>query len=875
MPKRLVIVESPAKARTISGYLGPDFVVESSVGHIRDLPDSAAEIPEKYKGESWARLGVDVEHGFEPLYVVDPDKKKTVAQLKKQLANADELLLATDEDREGEAIAWHLLEVLKPKVPVRRMVFHEITRDAIEQALDETREVDERLVDAQESRRILDRLYGYEVSPVLWKKVMRGLSAGRVQSVATRLVVQRERERMAFRAAEWWDMVATFDPVVAEGDEVRPGGSADAVSSRERFEARLVSLDGQRVATGRDFGPDGKLRGEAPQLDEEAARGLADRLQGSSFQVARVERKPYVRRPSPPFMTSTLQQEASRKLRYSAQTTMRLAQRLYENGYITYMRTDSTTLSESALTAARAQVTALFGADYVPPEPRRYERKVKNAQEAHEAIRPSGDHFRTPQDVRSELSTDEHALYELIWMRTVASQMKDAHGQTVSLRIAADSNAGEAVEFGASGTVITFRGFLAAYEEGRDADRAAQEEDEERRLPNLGEGDSVELRALEPQDHATSPPARYTEATLVRTLEELGIGRPSTYASILGTILDRGYVFKRGTALVPAFLAFSVVGLLEKHFGRLVDYDFTASMEDDLDRIAAGDEQRVEWLGRFYFGDGTGGLHELVSDLGAIDAREINSLEIGDGIVLRVGRYGPYLERDGQRASVPEELAPDELTLEKAEELLSQPSGDRELGTHPETGLPIVARNGRYGPYVTEVLPEDSKEKPRTASLFKTMSLDTIGLDDAVRLLEIPRVVGVPEDGEEVVARNGRYGPYVQQGKESRSLESEEQLFTIDLPGALALLAQPRQRRGQRAAATKPLRELGTDPVGGREIVLKEGRFGPYVTDGETNASLRKGDDPETVTLDRAVELLAERRAKGPAKRGGRRRKAS
>jgi DNA topoisomerase I len=574
-------------------------------------------------------------------------------------------------------------------------------------------------------------------------------------------------------------------------------------------------------------------------------------------------------------MTSTLQQEASRKLRYSAQTTMRLAQRLYENGYITYMRTDSTTLSESALTAAREQVTSLFGADYVPAAPRRYERKVKNAQEAHEAIRPSGDRFRTPQDVRSELSPDEHALYELIWMRTLASQMKDAQGQTVSLRIAADSSASESVEFGASGTVITFRGFLAAYEEGRDDDRAAQEGDEERRLPNLAEGDSVELRALEPQGHETSPPARYTEATLVRTLEELGIGRPSTYASILGTILDRGYVFKRGTALVPAFLAFSVVGLLEKHFGRLVDYDFTASMEDDLDRIAAGDEQRVEWLGRFYFGEGTAGLHELVSDLGAIDAREINSLEIGDGIVLRVGRYGPYLERDGQRASVPEELAPDELTVEMAEELLAQPSGDRELGTHPDTGLPIVARTGRYGPYVTEVLPEGAKEKPRTASLFKTMSLDTIGLDDALRLLEIPRVVGVAEDGEEVVARNGRYGPYVQKGKESRSLESEEQIFTIDLPGALALLAQPRQRRGQRAAATKPLRELGADPVGGKEIVLKEGRFGPYVTDGETNASLRKGDDPETVTLDRAVELLAERRAKGPTKRGGGRRKAS
>ena len=854
MPKRLVIVESPAKARTIAGYLGPEFVVESSVGHIRDLPDSAAEVPEKYKGEPWARLGVDVEHGFEPLYVVDPDKKKTVAQLRKELADADELLLATDEDREGEAIAWHLLEVLKPKVPARRMVFHEITRDAIERALDETRDVDERLVDAQESRRILDRLYGYEVSPVLWKKIMRGLSAGRVQSVATRLVVERERERMAFRAAAWWDLLATFDP--------------------ESFEARLVSLGGQRVATGRDFGPDGKLRGEAHPLDETAARGLAERLEGASFHVARVERKPYVRRPSPPFMTSTLQQEASRKLRYSAQTTMRLAQRLYENGYITYMRTDSTTLSESALTAAREQASSLFGADFVPPQPRRYERKVKNAQEAHEAIRPSGDRFRTPQDVRSELSPDEHALYELIWMRTIASQMKDAQGQTVSLRIAGESTAAESVEFGASGTVITFRGFLAAYEEGRDIDRPAQEDDEERRLPNLAEGDPVELRALEPQGHETSPPARYTEATLVRTLEELGIGRPSTYASILGTILDRGYVFKRGTALVPAFLAFSVVSLLEQHFGRLVDYDFTARMEDDLDRIAAGDEHRVEWLGRFYFGDGSGGLHELVSDLDAIDAREINSLEIGEGIVLRVGRYGPYLERDGQRASVPDELAPDELTLERAEELLAQPTGDRELGTDPETGLPISARTGRYGPYVTEVLPEGSKEKPRTASLFKTMSLETVSLDDALRLLQLPRVVGVAEDGEEVVARNGRYGPFVQKGKESRSLESEEQLFTTDLPGALALLAQPRQRRGQRATA-KPLREIGTDPVGGREIVLKEGRFGPYVTDGETNASLRKGDDPETIALDRAVELLAERRAKGPAKGSTRRRRGS
>jgi DNA topoisomerase-1 len=588
--------------------------------------------------------------------------------------------------------------------------------------------------------------------------------------------------------------------------------------------------------------------------------------------VRSVDEKPYSRRPAPPFMTSTLQQEASRKLRFTAQTTMRVAQRLYERGYITYMRTDSTSLSEAALTAARRQATELFGAESVPAAPRQYDRRVKNAQEAHEAIRPAGDRFRAPTEIKGELDRDELGLYELIWRRTLASQLVDAKGHTVSIRLGAVISDGRDAEFGVSGTVITVRGFLVVYEEGRD-DEA--DEDADPTLPDLKEGDRVELRELEAQGHETTPPARYTEATLVKALEERGIGRPSTYASILATIVDRGYVVKRGTALVPTFLAFAVTRLLEQHYGRLVDYDFTARMEDDLDRIAAGDEHRVEWLGRFYFGDGTGGLHELVSDLGAIDAREINSLEIGDGIVLRVGRYGPYLERGEQRASVPEELAPDELTLEKAEELLSQPSGDRELGTHPETGLPIVARTGRYGPYVTEVLPEGSKEKPRTASLFKTMSLDTVTLEDAVRLFEIPRVVGVAEDGEEVVARNGRYGPYIQKEKESRSLESEEQLFTIDMAGALALLAQPRQRRGQQRAATKPLRELGTDPVGGKEIVLKEGRFGPYVTDGETNASLRKGDDPETVTLDRAVELLAERRAKGPAKKSGRRRKAS
>jgi DNA topoisomerase-1 len=857
--KRLVIVESPAKAKTIAGYLGKDFVVESSVGHIRDLPDSAAAIPEQYKGEPWARLGVDVERDFEPLYVVDPDKRKKVSELRKLLADSDELLLATDEDREGEAIAWHLLQVLKPKVPARRMVFHEITREAIERALDETREVDQRLVDAQETRRILDRLYGYEVSPVLWKKIMRGLSAGRVQSVATRLVVERERERMRFVAAGWWDLLATYDP--------------------DSFEARLVSVDGKRVAQGRDFGPDGQLRSEgALRLDEESARGLAGRLEGASFRVARVERKPYVRRPSPPFMTSTLQQEASRKLRLTAQTTMRVAQRLYENGYITYMRTDSTTLSESALAAARAQAASLYGPEYVPAEPRRYERRVKNAQEAHEAIRPSGDAFRTPQEVRGELSPDEQALYELIWMRTIASQMKDAAGQTVSLRVAGTSSAGEQAEFGASGTVITFRGFLAAYEEGRDEEGSAARngDADERRLPNLSEGDAVELRALEPQGHETTPPPRFTEATLVRTLEELGIGRPSTYASIIGTILDRGYVFKKGTALVPSFLAFSVVGLLERHFGRLVDYDFTARMEDDLDRIAAGDEERTGWLRRFYFGtDGDEGLHELVSDLGGIDAREINSIEIGDGIVLRVGRYGPFLESDGRRASVPDDVAPDELTVERARELLEQPSGDRSLGVDPETGRELLVRSGRYGPYVTEALPDGSSEKPRTASLFKSMSPETVTVEDALRLLRLPRVVGVAEDGEEVVARNGRYGPYVQKGSESRSLESEEQLLEIGLEEALALLAQPRRRRGQRQAAAPPLKELGPDPVSGKPIVLKEGRFGPYVTDGETNASLRRGDDPEAVTLDRAVELLAERRAKGPAKRPARRRKAS
>ena len=725
-----------------------------------------------------------------------------VAALKKKLKDADELLLATDEDREGEAIAWHLLQELKPKVPTRRMVFHEITKGAIEEALANPRDVDEALVDSQETRRILDRLYGYEVSPVLWKKVMPRLSAGRVQSVATRLVVERERERMLFVAAAYWDIEGAFDPGA--------------------FAARLVQLEGKRVAQGRDFGQDGQLKADAVQLSEEDARGLVSRLDGAAFAVRSVEDKPYTRRPAPPFMTSTLQQEASRKLRFTAQTTMRVAQRLYERGYITYMRTDSTTLSETALTAARTQARELYGADYVPDAPRRYERKVKNAQEAHEAIRPSGDRFRLPDQVRGELDRDEQSLYELIWMRTVASQMADARGQTRTMRLGATSSAGEDAEFGVSGTVITFRGFLAAYEEGRD--EAADADDEERRLPDLKPGDEVRALALEPQGHETSPPARYTEATLVKALEDRGIGRPSTYASILGTILDRGYVVKKGTALVPTFLAFAVTKLLEEHYGKLVDYGFTASMEDDLDKIAAGEEQRVDWLTRFYKGaDGEPGLHAMVTDhLDEIDARAVNSIEIPrSDIVVRVGRYGPYLERGDERASLPEDIVPDELTPERAEELLSAPSGGRVLGEDPESGRPVMVRSGRYGPYVTEELPEDAEEKPRTASLFQSMSPETVTLDDALRLLSLPRVVG-EADGEQVLARNGRYGPYLEKGKETRSLESEEQIFSIDLDQALAILAAPKQRRG-RGAPKPPLAELGPRPLV-RASTYRQGR---------------------------------------------------
>jgi DNA topoisomerase-1 len=859
-----VIVESPTKARTIASYLGKGYVVESSMGHIRDMPDRAAEIPAKYRKEPWARLGVNIEADFQPLYVVNTAKKQQVSKLRQLLRDSDELLLATDEDREGEAIAWHLLEELKPRVPARRMVFHEITPQAIAQAVANPRGLDEGLVEAYQTRRVLDRLYGYEVSPVLWKKVMPQLSAGRVQSVAVRLIVERERERMAFRPARYWDLEAVFAPAAHR--------QAAADQEASSFPATLVSVDGRRVAQGRDFTAAGELRsnGSARQpailhLDGAAAAGLADRLQGASFSVSAVERKPYRRAPYAPFRTTTLQQEASRKLGFSAKYTMQVAQRLYENGFITYMRTDSVTLSQTAVAAARAQARELYGAEYIPESPRVYSSKVKSAQEAHEAIRPAGDRFRMPESTR--LSGDELRLYDLVWKRTVASQMKDATGESVTVRAAGHSSAGEVAEFAATGKVISFYGFLKAYVEGSD-DPEAELDDMERRLPRLAEGDPLTALRLAAAEHATRPPARYTEASLVRELEEREIGRPSTYASIIGTILDRGYVFRKGTALVPSFVAFAVVTLLERHFAHLVDYDFTARMEEALDEIARGEAARVPWLRRFYFGaDGEEGLKELVSDLGEIDARDVSSFPLDDtGIVVRVGRYGPYLERDGQRATVPPDMAPDELTPEVAAELLSRPAAEKVLGTDPDTGATIVTKSGRYGPYVTEQLPEGSpaSAKPRSASLLSSMDPDSVTLDDALKLLSLPRVLG-EIDGEQVTVRNGRYGPYAKKGADSRSLDSEEQLFTLTLGQARELFAQPKtQRRRARAAAAAPLRELGDDPATGKPVVLREGRFGPYVSDGETNASLRRGDTVESVTLQRAAELLAQRRAAPP-----------
>ena len=867
--KPLVIVESPAKARTIAGLLGPDYVVESSVGHIRDLPRRAQEVPTAYKAESWARLGVDVDNGFKPLYVVAPEKRDVVSRLKKMVKQASEVYLATDEDREGESIAWHLSEVLSPTVPVKRMVFHEITPAAISRAVQEWRELDRRLVDAQEARRILDRLYGYEVSPVLWKKVMPRLSAGRVQSVATRMVVERERARMRFRAGTWWDLEGTFVATAEAGPA---------------FGATLVAVGGTPVATGRDFSDAGTLdTAEVVLLGEAEATRLSEALAGQPFTVKSVTEKPYRRSPAAPFMTSTLQQEASRKLRFGAQRTMQVAQRLYEQGWITYMRTDSTTLSDEALTAARGQAAQLYGDEYVPSSPRRYERKVKNAQEAHEAIRPSGEVFRTPDEAGRELSGDSLRLYDLIWKRTVASQMADATGTSAQVRLVgtpADAGAAEEAEFSASGTVILFPGFLRAYVEGSD-DPDAELAERDVQLPPLSEGDSLSATALEPKSHSTQPPARFTEASLVKALEELGVGRPSTYASIISTIQDRGYVWKKGTALVPSFTAFAVVGLLERYFGDLVDYSFTATMEDELDGIAQGEQEALPWLTRFYFGapdgkSGNGGgevdmrrglKEDVAAHLGAIDAREVNSIPIGadaDGheIVVRVGRYGPYLQRGEERASLPEDLAPDELTVERAGELLLAPSGDRTLGTDDSSGLPVLVRSGRFGPYVQLGEATDGN-KPRTASLFKSMHPDTVTLEQAVELLTLPRVVGNdPATGEEIQALNGRFGPYLKKGTDTRSLPQEEQLLTVGLDEAVALFAQPKTRRGQGSA--QPLRELGADPDSGAPVVVRSGRFGPYVTDGTTNASLRRGDDPDTITIERAAELLGDRRAAGP-----------
>ena len=864
----LVIVESPNKVRSIQSYLGDDYVVDSSVGHIRDLPQNADQVPAKYKGESWSRLGVDIANGFEPVYVISEGKRPQITKLKKLLKDADELVLATDEDREGEAIAWHLLDELKPKVPVKRIVFNEITKEAIQRAIGNPRDVDMDLVDAQETRRILDRLYGYEVSPVLWKKVMSGLSAGRVQSVATRLVVERERERMAFRTASYWDLDATFD--------------AGAEKEPRHFPARLSTVGGKRVATGSSFADDGTLKKtDVALLDEAAATALAAGLTDAPFTVSSVESKPYTRKPYAPFRTTTLQQEASRKFGFGAARTMQVAQRLYEGGYITYMRTDSITLSQTALNAARSQVRELYGDSYLPSAPRTYSGKVKNAQEAHEAIRPAGESFRTPQ--QAGLRGDEAKLYELIWKRTLASQMKDAKGEQLSIRLSATTtDTGEAVEFTASGRTITFHGFLKAYVESREDDGAG--DDQQTKLPQLAEGDAVSAHELTPAGHETKPPARYTEASLIKELEEREIGRPSTYASIIGTIQNRGYVFKKGTALVPAWIAFSVVRLMERHFPRLVDYSFTAELEGVLDEVSHGRSERVAVLESFWNGgnDGDTGLKRLVENLPDIDARENATFDLGDGIALRVGRYGPYVEgppmvpgeggsETPTRANVPEDLPPDELTLAKAKELLANPAGaEKSLGTHPETGLELVVKNGRFGPYVTEALPDDAPKsaKPRTASLFRSMDMDAVGIDDAVKLLSLPRVVGHDAEGVEITAQNGRYGPYLKKGTDSRSLESEEQLFTLTEEEALAIYAQPKTYG--RRAAKPPLKELGEDPVSGKPIVAKDGRFGVYVTDGETNASLRKDDDVETLTAERAQELLAERRAKGPAKKSTR-----
>ena len=882
MAKALIIVESPAKARTIAKYLGKDFVVESSIGHIRDLPSRADEIPEAYRKKPWARTGVDVENDFKPLYVVPGEKKAQVKKLKDLLKDASALYLATDEDREGEAIAWHLKEVLAPKVPTKRMVFHEITEKAIKNALKEPRSIDQSLVDAQEARRILDRLYGYEVSPILWRKVAPRLSAGRVQSVATRLCVQRERERIAFRSGEYWGLLAQLQ----KGDA--------------SFASELQEVAGKRVAIGKDFDDaTGKLKStDVVLLGERSARALEGALSALPFTVADVQKKPFTQKPYAPFITSTLQQEASRKLRFTAQRAMRTAQRLYENGYITYMRTDSTTLSQEALNAARTQIAELFGADFLPAEPRVYANKVKGAQEAHEAIRPAGDSFKTPESVKGELDDDAFRLYDLIWKRTMASQMKDAFGERTQVKIAVDvpatvgaDVAGRAL-FSASGKVIQFAGFLRAYVEGAD-DPDAELEDQERVLPALDQGDRLRATALEAKQSRTQPPARYTEASLVKELEDRGIGRPSTYASIIQTIQDRGYVFKKGNALVPTFTAFAVINLLEQHFGELVDYAFTAKMEGDLDAISSGDQEATPWLKRFYFGevgkkktrDGSmndvglkGKVGEGVDD---IDPRGICEIPLGkaaDGrhVAARVGRYGPYVQIGDtpERANIPDTMPPDELTLEGALKLIETAGkGNRSLGVDPKTGKNVYIKTGRFGPYVQLGDAElNSKgkikgEKPRMASLWEGMSIDTLTLEQALTLLSFPKVLGQhPETKLDVVVCDGKFGPYVlmegEGTKETRSLESRDQLTTLTLEQAIDVLKQPKIRGLRRATGPAALKDLGKSPVTGQPILVRQGRFGAYVTDGEVNATIPSSRDPVNITLDDALEFIATREAK-------------
>ena len=885
--KKLVIVESPTKMRSIQGYLGDDYEVLSSVGHIRDLADKK-DIPAADK-QAYGKYSIDVNNDFDPYYVVSDRKTKTVAELKRALKSADELLLATDEDREGEAIAWHLLETLKPKVPVKRMVFHEITKDAIQAAVGNTRELDLALVDAQETRRILDRLYGWDVSPVLWYKVKTGLSAGRVQSAATRMIVERERERMAFVSASYWDVEAS-------------------ASRSGSFRVRLVRVDGGQLARGTDFDDTGKLKKAVVVLSEKDANSLAHAVDtAGAGTVTKVEAKPGTRSPYAPFTTSTLQQEAGRKLSMSAKQAMSVAQRLYEKGFITYMRTDSVALSAQAVQAARSQAVALYGDAAVPLKPRVYRSKSKNAQEAHEAIRPSGENFRKPASVSDELDREELRLYDLIWKRTVASQMADAKYETTTVTIAVDTaaelsaSAGRLAEFTASGTVYTFKGFLEAYEEGRDEKRGDADADSNQSLPAVAVGDELSMSDAEAKGHSTTPKPRYTEASLVKALEEHGIGRPSTFASIIGTVIDRGYAVKRGQALVPTWMAFSVVRLLEQHFADLIDYDFTAALEDDLDAIARGEQKRVEWLRDFYYGsDAHVGLRQIVDNVGEIDARALNSTRITDTATLRFGKYGPYLEvidpakpdERGRIVNVPEDLAPDELTAQKAQELIDAPvAGDRVLGENPENGRVIVVKDGRYGPYVQENLPEEEPvvdeatgevvspkpkrgakkdaPKPRTSSLFRSMSVEDIELETALRLLSLPRVVGTdPESGDEITAQNGRYGPYLKKGTDSRSLESEQQIFDVTLDEALAIYAQPKYGAGSRRAASA-IAEFDADPVSGKPIRVRDGRFGPYVTDGETNVTIPRGQKPEDITFEIAVQMLADKRAKGPAPKRG------